>query len=124
METLRDRMEAAILKASPTTNIFGRNAPRLPNTAFFTMPGVPGETQVMAMDLAGYAISGGSACHSGKVKGSRVLVGMGASKEDAVNAVRVSLGPTTSDEDIDGFLKAWTALLEKKSAGNPLEAAE
>ena len=121
---LRDRMEAAILQASPDSVIFGAQAPRLPNTSYFTMPGVPGETQVIAMDLAGYAISSGSACASGKVKRSRVLVGMGASDSDAINAIRVSLGPTTTDEDVDGFLQAWTALLEKKRAQDPLEAAE
>ena len=121
---LRDRMEAAILQASPESRIFGARSPRLPNTSYFTMPGVPGETQVIAMDLAGYAISSGSACASGKVKRSRVLVGMGASDSDAVNAIRVSLGPTTTDEDVDGFLRAWTALLEKKRSQNPLEAAE
>ncbi len=121
---LRDSMEAAILQASSDSIIFGARAPRLPNTSFFTMPGVPGETQVMAMDLAGYAISSGSACASGKVKRSRVLVGMGANDSDAVNAIRVSLGPTTTDEDVDGFLLAWTAFLEKKRAQNPLEAAE
>ena len=121
---LRDRMEAAILQASPDSVIFGTQAPRLPNTSYFTMPGVPGETQVIAMDLAGYAISSGSACASGKVKRSRVLVGMGASDSDAINAIRVSLGPTTTDEDVDGFLLAWTALLEKKRAQDPLEAAE
>ncbi len=119
---LRDRMEAAILQASPDSVIFGTRAPRLPNTSYFTMPGVPGETQVIAMDLAGYAISSGSACASGKVKRSRVLVGMGASDSDAINAIRVSLGPTTTDEDVDGFLQAWTAMLEKKRAQNPLEA--
>lgn len=121
---LRDRMEGAILAASPGSSIFGARSPRLPNTSYFTMPGVPGETQVMAMDLAGYAISSGSACASGKVKRSRVLVGMGANDDDAVNAIRVSLGPTTSDEDVDGFLQAWTALLDKKRTANPLEAAE
>lgn len=121
---LRDRMEDEILKVSPSSNIFGKQSPRLPNTSNFTMPGVPGETQVMAMDLAGYAISGGSACSSGKVKRSRVLVGMGASDDDAVNAIRVSLGPTTTAEDVDGFLDAWIALLLKKGAGRQLEAVE
>jgi cysteine desulfurase len=121
---LRDHLEAEVLKVSPDSTIFGVAAPRLPNTANFTMPGVAGETQVMAMDLAGYAISGGSACSSGKVKRSRVLVGMGASDADAVNAIRVSLGPTTSAEDIEGFLAAWTALLRKKGVAAPLEAAE
>jgi cysteine desulfurase len=76
-------------------------------------PGWKGETQVMQMDLAGLAVSAGSACSSGKVKSSRVLIAMGYSEADAACALRVSLGPTTSEEDVMMFVEKWTSAYEK-----------
>jgi cysteine desulfurase len=76
-------------------------------------PGWKGETQVMQMDLAGYAISAGSACSSGKVKTSRVLQAMGYDDIAAGSAIRVSIGPTTTAEEIDGFASAWLAQYER-----------
>ena len=76
-------------------------------------PGWKGETQVMAMDLAGFAISAGSACSSGKVKASRVLSAMGFDEVEAASAVRVSLGPETTEDEIMRFADAWLAA-EKK----------
>ena len=70
------------------------------------MPGWKGETQVMQMDLAGFAISAGSACSSGKVRASRVLAAMGFGPETAGSAIRISIGPETRDEVL-AFAEAW-----------------
>ena len=104
---LRDRMEEALLNAVPDLLIFGHEATRLPNTSCFAVPGWKGETQVMQMDLAGYAISAGSACSSGKVKESRVLRAMGYDSLTASSAIRVSLGPVTEEDEVMGFARTW-----------------
>ena len=106
----RDRLEQRIRVLAPAARFFGAGVARLPNTACFTMPGVPSETQVIALDLAGVAISAGSACSSGKVRPSHVLRAMGASEVDARGAIRVSLGWQSEAADIERLLEAWRAL--------------
>jgi len=108
VESLRDKMEQAIATAAPDTIFVGKDVPRLPNTSCFASPGWKGETQVMTMDLAGIAISAGSACSSGKVRESRVLREMGYETDVAVSAIRVSLGPETTESEIGRFVDAWT----------------
>jgi cysteine desulfurase len=81
----------------------------LPNTSCIVTPGWKGETQVMAMDLAGFAVSAGSACSSGKVRASRVLAAMGFDEAAASGAIRVSLGPETTQEDVSRFAETWLA---------------
>lgn len=107
---LRDGLESRLQELAPETTIFGAAAPRLPNTCCGTMPGVSSETQVMALDLAGVAVSAGAACSSGKVETSRVLRAMGAEEEVAGWAIRVSLGWDSRDEDVARFLAAWSEL--------------
>ncbi|MFB2531720.1 cysteine desulfurase family protein [Paracoccus sp. p3-h83] len=82
-------------------------APRLPNTTCVISPGWKGETQVMQMDLAGFAISAGSACSSGKVRASRVLRAMGYDEMQVASAIRISLGIGTTRDQVDRFLRAW-----------------
>ncbi|MDP6352766.1 MAG: cysteine desulfurase family protein [Alphaproteobacteria bacterium] len=106
---LRDRFERAISGTAPDAIIFGQGAPRLDNTSCVTMPGVAAETQVMALDLAGVAVSAGAACSSGKVAPSHVLAAMGAAAA-AGEAIRVSLGWTSVDADIDHAITAWRAV--------------
>ncbi|WP_299302398.1 cysteine desulfurase family protein [uncultured Litoreibacter sp.] len=110
---LRKILEKAIEAKAPQTIFVGQGAARLPNTSCFATPGWKGETQVMAMDLAGFAISAGSACSSGKVKASRVLQAMGYDDVTAASAVRVSLGPETTEEEILRFADAWCAAQKK-----------
>ena len=107
---LRDRMEARLRETEPDVVIFSEGAARLPNTSCLTMPGVQSETQVMGLDLAGVAVSAGSACSSGRVEPSHVLRALGA--DDAVGgcAIRVSMGWATTDDEIERFLGAWRAL--------------
>jgi len=85
---------------------------RLPNTTLFTVPGLRGETAVIGFDLAGIAVSSGSACSSGKVQPSHVLKAMGFGPELAEGAVRLSLGWSTSDADVDRCLEAWRTLAD------------
>jgi cysteine desulfurase len=110
---LRKILENVIETEARDTILVGKDAMRLPNTSCFATPGWKGETQVMAMDLAGFAISAGSACSSGKVKASRVLLAMGYNEGTAASAIRVSLGPETRKEDVMRFADAWCAA-EKK----------
>ena len=108
MAALRDRLEAGIKAATPQAVIFGQSAPRLPNTTLFTVPGFKAETAIIAFDLNGIAVSSGSACSSGKVQASHVLAAMGVEPALAQGAVRVSLGWSTSERDINNLLNALT----------------
>ena len=108
VEYLRKLLETALEDAAPDITFFGREGARLPNTSCFAVPGWKGETQVMQMDLAGYAVSAGSACSSGKVKESRVLRAMGADAVTASSAIRVSLGTATTEEEVTGFARTWS----------------
>jgi cysteine desulfurase len=119
MAALRDRLEAGIKAATPQAVIFGAGAPRLPNMTLFAVPGMKAETAIIAFDLNGIAVSSGSACSSGKVQASHVLAAMGAEPALAQGAVRVSLGWSTSETDVERLLNAWnkvTSSLLKKHA--------
>jgi cysteine desulfurase len=110
VERLRDGLEARLRALAPDAVVFGAGVRRLPNTACIALPGVGAEAQVMALDLAGVAVSAGSACSSGKIKASHVLQAMGMGDDLAGSAVRVSLGPDTSAAEIDAFVAAWSKL--------------
>lgn len=104
----RDALEQALENAAPETILVGKSARRrLPNTSCLAVPGWKGETQVMQMDLAGFAVSAGSACSSGKVRASRVLGAMGFGPETAAGAVRVSIGTATTRDEVLAFAGAW-----------------
>ena len=107
VEKLRNILEKALASETKETIFVGNDSPRLPNTSCFVTPGWKGETQVMQMDLAGFAVSSGSACSSGKVKTPRVLAAMGLDKTAAESALRVSLGPSTTEEEIMRFADCW-----------------
>jgi cysteine desulfurase len=109
LERLRARLESG-LRQAPGVVIFSEDAPRLPNTTLFTIPGLRAETAVIGFDLEGIAVSSGSACSSGKVQPSHVLEAMGFGPKLAQGAVRLSLGWSTSETDIDSCLKAWRKL--------------
>ena len=113
---LRDRAEARLKAVAPEAVVSGADAPRLANTLAIAMPGVAAATQVMALDLAGVMVSAGAACSSGKVKRSHVLDAMGVPPAEAECAIRVSLGWSTTDADIDQFVDAWGALSARTRA--------
>jgi cysteine desulfurase len=109
MERLRERLEA-VIRTVPNAVIVCADVPRLPNTTLFTVPGLRAETAVIGFDLEGIALSSGSACSSGKVQPSRVLTAMGVGPEQAKGGIRVSLGWSTTDIDVDRFIQAWRKL--------------
>lgn len=111
---LRNVLESLLAEGAPETISVGKAVGRLPNTACLASPGWKGETQVMRMDLAGFAVSAGSACSSGKVRASRVLTAMGLPPEVAGSAIRVSLGPTTTEREVRGFAEAWLRAQERR----------
>ncbi|MEL6962709.1 MAG: cysteine desulfurase family protein [Pseudomonadota bacterium] len=111
---LRDRLEREMLGLSSDVRVVGAKAPRLPNTSCLILRGVSHETQLIHFDLAGIAVSAGSACSSGKVGPSPVLTAMGHSLEDATSAIRVSLGWNSTDGDVDHFLNAAHNLLSRR----------
>jgi cysteine desulfurase len=120
MRTLRDRLEAGLRSASPDIVVFGAGAERLPNTTLFALNGMKAETAVIAFDLEGVAVSSGAACSSGKVQPSHVLAAMEVPPQLARAAVRVSLGPTTTQSEIDRTIQAWiriSSALPKETRG-------
>ena len=114
----RDRLEAGIKAILPEALIFGESAPRLPNTTLFAVPGMKAETAIIAFDLNGIAVSSGSACSSGKVQASHVLAAMGVKSSLAQGAVRVSLGWSTSERDIENLLNALTKVVSSLRKGH------
>lgn len=106
---VRNILEEALALAERSTIIVGKGAVRLPNTTCLITPGWKGETQVMQMDLAGFAVSAGSACSSGKVRPSRVLRAMGFDEVAAMSALRVSIGPGVTRDDALHFAAVWAA---------------
>ena len=108
-ESLRARLENGI-RQTPGVVVFAQEAARLPNTVLFAIPGVRAETAVIGFDLAGIAVSSGSACSSGKVQPSHVVEAMGYGRELAQGAVRISLGWSTTEADIDLTIQAWRKL--------------
>jgi len=115
-EKLRIILENTLEAGAPEVILVGRNADRLANTACFAVPGWKGETQVMQMDLAGFAVSAGSACSSGKVRESRVLRATGFDDATAGGAIRVSLGPATTEADVRAFCDAWLTHYRRREA--------
>ncbi len=108
----RDHIEAGMRRLAPDVVIYGVDGPRLPNTSFFTLPGLPAETGQIAFDLEGVALSAGSACSSGKVGESHVLVAMG--QDARRGALRLSIGATTSDADAERFLAVFERIASRR----------
>ncbi len=100
---------------SPATRIFCEDAPRLPNTSNFSLPGVRSDTQLNALDEAGVSVSAGSACSAGKVEPSHVLDSMEVDAEISTTALRVSFGWSSEAVDVDRFLDAWGDLVRRNS---------
>ncbi len=117
LHALRDRFADAIRDAAPDAVIIGEASPRLPNTLCFAVPGAEAATLTIALDLAGVAVSSGSACSSGKVTPSHVLAAMGVRPELARGAIRLSLGWSSTDEDVERFAEAFRPAIERMRTG-------
>ena len=113
LAALRDELEERALAVEPDTVVVSGRVARLPNTSCLAVPGTKAETLVIGLDLAGVAVSAGSACSSGKVEASHVLSAMGLSHELAQGAIRVSLGFGTVSADIERFIVAWSELIKR-----------
>lgn len=113
VEEFRNILESALSAGESGTISVGNRSARLPNTLCLVTPGWKGETQVMQMDLAGYAVSAGSACSSGKVRSSRVLRAMGFDEAEAASAMRISLGVGVQREPLLRFAEAWSRARDK-----------
>jgi cysteine desulfurase len=118
VSALRDRFEAALARAAPDAVVFGTEAERVPNTTLFAVPGVKADTAVIALDLEGVAVSSGAACSSGKVQPSHVLAAMGFGPALAKGAIRVSLGYSTTDSEVDRCVNAWKKVYETLHKGS------
>jgi cysteine desulfurase len=123
MAQLRDRLTAAIRSVAPDVVVFSEAAPRLPNTVNFAVPGVEAATLMIALDLAGVAVSSGSACSSGKVGPSHVLKAMGIASELARGAIRLSLGWASREADVERFAEAFAGAMARMRAARRGAAA-
>jgi cysteine desulfurase len=120
---LRDSLERRLAEIAPEQTVFGADLARLPNTSKVATPGLSSEVQVMGLDLAGVAISAGSACAAGRVEAPYVLAAMGVDEALAVCAVRISLGWTTTEADIDRLVESWRTLYQR-TRDRSISAAE
>ncbi len=118
LRQLRDSFEKNLKKCAKDAHIIGRKAPRLSNTSLFAIPGITAEKALIAFDLAGVAVSSGSACSSGKVKASHVLDAMGEPDWVKAGAIRLSIGPTTSEAGIDQALGVIEWLVSRREGKN------
>ncbi len=109
----RDRIERAVMARVPGARINGEGAPRVAGTMNVSFEGLGGEGLVMALDLAGYSVSSGSACSSGAIEPSHVLLAMGRSKAEATAAIRLSLSDVIEDEVIEGFIGALQSIVAR-----------
>jgi cysteine desulfurase len=116
VRALRDRVEAEVLAITPSAVVIGADTDRLPNTTSVALPGASAETLVIALDLAGVAVSAGAACSSGKVGASHVLGAMGLEPTLARAAIRVSLGWSSTERDVAAFAEAWAHVTARRRA--------
>jgi cysteine desulfurase len=115
VRVLRDRLEIGVRRTAPSVVVFGEGVDRLPNTVCLAVPGLSAATAVIALDLAGVAVSAGAACSSGKVAPSHVLTAMGAGAL-AGAAIRVSLGWGSGDRDVDRFIETFNGIVGRLTA--------
>lgn len=114
---LRDYLESQLTKRIASSIITGKNVARLPNTSCIILPSVDNTTQLMYFDMNNICVSSGSACSSGQVEPSHVLLAMGFSHEQAKSSIRISLGPENTIEDVNNLVKAWEILYDNMCVG-------
>lgn len=124
LAALQQRLERRLSEYSPLLQAVGSNVSRLPNTSMLTMPGVSSETQLMHFDLAGFCVSAGSACSSGRIEASNVLKAMDFAPQAATEAIRISTGWNSTEAEIDAFAGCWLSLYEKLGTKTPVKHVE
>ncbi|MFY9586377.1 MAG: aminotransferase class V-fold PLP-dependent enzyme, partial [Actinomycetota bacterium] len=113
LAALRDRAQESISAALPGVRVNARDAERLPNNLHLCIEGIDGESLILLLDAAGIAASQGSACSSGAAEPSHVLAAMGVSRDLARGALRLTLGPSTTETDVDAAATAVIASVER-----------
>jgi cysteine desulfurase len=111
---IRDKLERAVEAGGG--EIVGSGSERIPAIGAYRMPGIPSNAQLIQFDLAGIAVSAGSACSSGSLKSSHVLAAMGWDDAAAREVVRVSFGRSTTEAEVDRFAELWTAMASRRRA--------
>jgi cysteine desulfurase len=114
LESLRQKLEDGIVEAGGT--VIAADALRIATIGSYAMPGIASASQLVQFDLAGIAVSAGSACSSGSLKASRVLAAMGVPEDVASSTIRVSSAPSTSEGDVDRFLAEWRRIRNRGKA--------
>jgi cysteine desulfurase len=117
LSALRSGLELRLKAWCADVRIYGESERRIPNTTLFTIPGLKAETAIIAFDLNGVAVSSGSACSSGKVSPSHVLAAMGVEPALAKGAIRLSIGYSTTEADVETFMNAWIKVVSLLSKG-------
>ena len=120
LERMRDRMAAAVLESVPDTKYLGHPTERLPGNVSFPVRYIEGESMLLQLDAHGYMVSSGSACASGSLEPSHVILALGLGAEEAHGSLRVSLGRENTDEEIDGFVEVFPPIVEKLRQMSPL----
>ena len=113
---MRDRLIAGVRAAVPSAVLRGDPIDRVDNNVHFTFPGCQGDSLLFLLDAAGVSVSTGSACQAGIPEASHVLLGMGLSESEALGALRITVGHTTTEADVDAFLAALPAAHEVRPA--------
>ncbi|MGH1402992.1 MAG: cysteine desulfurase family protein [Alphaproteobacteria bacterium] len=113
LEQLRNKLETQLKHISPNIIIHGEQSQRVANTCFFSLPKTKSQNLLIALDLEGISVSNGSACSSGTVKASKILLAMGQDEDVANSALRISMGWATKESDIDSFLSAWQKIIQR-----------
>jgi cysteine desulfurase len=119
---LRDRLIAGVLARVPDAIVTGHRTERLPNNASFVFPGADGSSLIVALDLAGFAVSSGSACTSGDTEPSHVILALGIDRETAKGSLRVTVGRGTTEADVDAFLVACPDVIARVRGAAPVSA--
>ena len=119
---LRDRLIAGVTRVIPDTIVTGHRTERLPNNASFVFRGADGASLVMALDMAGFAVSSGSACTSGDTEPSPVILALGIDHETAKGSLRVTIGRSTTDADVGSFLAALPGVVSHVLGTAPVTA--
>ena len=120
LERMRDRMAAAVIDSVPDVKYLGHPTERLPGNVSFTVRYIEGESMLLQLDTHGYMVSSGSACASGSLEPSHVILALGLGAEEAHGSLRVSLGRENTDEEIDGFVEVFPPIVEKLRQMSPL----
>lgn len=120
LEALRDRLAAGVLEAVPEVRHLGHPSDRLPGNVAFSVRYIEGESMLLQLDAHGYMVSSGSACASGSLEPSHVILAMGLGAEEAHGSLRLSLGRENTEEDVDGFLEVFPPIVDKLRDMSPL----